>query len=358
VLQLFGFDYPAGSDVRFAGNAKCVYRLYLSNGPYIGHTLPLGVRRGEKTRLRLVGWNFGAETNREFLFDGVGLGPDIQEAVFTAPGYENSVSLPVGDGPESIEQEPNNARGEANPLDVPGAVTGCIELAGDVDYFKFSAKEGEMLALEVQSASLGFPLDAWLKIEDASGKELARNDDSGSADPKLDWKAPVGTNFFAVVGGLIHRGSSDYLYRLSATHPMPAVKVIVTDNAYTIEPGKTNELKFTVTRSHGYSEKLKASLKDLPPGVSAEPVEVSEKGGDALLKLVAAPDAKPFSGSIQAIVTETATSRERVAINELISAGENNGVPQGYKHLAIESVDRLWLTVLAPPKPDEDKAKK
>ena len=45
-------------------------------------------------------------------------------------------------------------------------------------------------------------------------------------------------------------------------------------------------------------------------------------------------------------------------VMELISAGENNGVPQGYKKLVRESIAQLWLTVTPPPppkKPDEKK---
>ena len=42
-----------------------------------------------------------------------------------------------------------------------------------------------------------------------------------------------------------------------------------------------------------------------------------------------------------------------------MSAGENNGVPQGYRRLVRETVSDLWLTVLpAPtPAPKEEKPK-
>jgi hypothetical protein len=36
-------------------------------------------------------------------------------------------------------------------------------------------------------------------------------------------------------------------------------------------------------------------------------------------------------------------------VQELISAGENNGVPQGFRSLVRERIEDLWLTV--PPKP-------
>jgi len=66
------------------------------------------------------------------------------------------------------------------------------------------------------------------------------------------------------VGGLLHRGDSEYLYRLSVTRPEPTVKDTVSVTA-----GKTNELKLSVTRKHGHGALLKAAIKGLPPGVTA-----------------------------------------------------------------------------------------
>jgi len=51
VLQVFGFAYPAVSDVKFTGGNACVYRLHVSHGPCLHYTLPLGVRRGAHTTL-------------------------------------------------------------------------------------------------------------------------------------------------------------------------------------------------------------------------------------------------------------------------------------------------------------------
>ena len=349
VVQVFGFDYPAGSDIRFTGNARCVYRLHLSTGPVLRHTLPLGVRRGAVTTLDLAGWNLDPTNDHRTAFDGSGLSAEVTHVGFLQPGTDRPIDLPVGDGPETIEVEPNNSSAQANPLAVPGAVTGCISIAGDEDRFAFSAKKDEKLSLEIQSAAFGFPLDAWLKLEDANGKELASNDDSTGADPRLEWTAPADGTFFAVVGNLLHRGGTEHLYRLSVSRPVAAMKATVAENAFTVEAGKTNEVKVTITRLHGFDTKLTASAKGLPNGVQAAAVEVPEKGNEAVLKLVASAEAKPFSGPIQIILTENGSRREHIAAMELISAGENNGVPQGYKRLVLGSINQLWLTVLSPP---------
>lgn len=349
VLQVFGFAFPATADVRFTGGNACVYRLHFSRGPTLRHTLPLGVQRGARTPLRLLAWNVGAAGAREWEFDASDLPPNCAFATVRPPGFENALELPVSDGPERTEREPNDSSAEANPLEVPGAVTGSIEKPGDEDRFLFTAKKGEQWVLEVQSASLGFPLDCWLKIEDPQGKELARADDGASADPRLEWAAPTDGSFVAAVGNVLHRGGGGCLFRLSATRPKPTLKAVVAANAFTIEPGTTNEVKLTVTRLHGFSAKLSASVQGLPDRVTMESVEVPDKSGDLTLKLIAATEARPFNGPFQIILTETETKQEHAAIAELVGSTVNNGVPGGFTKLLIESTDQLWLTVLPPP---------
>jgi hypothetical protein len=104
-----------------------------------------------------------------------------------------------------MDSEFNKSPAETNRLDWPCAVTSCIKKAGEEARFSFAAKKGEKLVLEVQSASLGFPVDPWLKVESIKGDELAKNDDSGNADPKLEWTAPEDGVFAVAVGNLIHQ---------------------------------------------------------------------------------------------------------------------------------------------------------
>ncbi len=355
VVQLFGFAYPADSDIRFTGNNKCVYRLHLSRGPWLRHTLPLGVQRGTQSSLRVGGWNLGQQD--AVRFDGSNLPTNTTHALLRLPGFDNSTSLPIGDSPELMEDEPNDVASETNRLEVPFAITGCIEKTGDEDRFSFAATKDEKFLIEVQSASLGFPLDAWLKVENSEGKELAKSDDSAGSDPKLEWAAPKDGIFVAAVGNVLHRGGADYFYRLSVQRAVPSVKVNASETAFTIAPGKTNDFKITVKRLHGFKAKLTFSAKGLPDGLAVEPVEVPEKGGDVPLKLVASADAKPFSGPIQIVAIETESGVEHLATASLTSSTENNGVPGGFTKLAIESTDQIWLTILPAPEAKEEKSK-
>jgi hypothetical protein len=347
IVQVFGFAYPADSAVRFVGNNKCVYRLQLSRGPYLRHTLPLGVQRATSTSLRLLGWNLGTE--EAVTFDGTHLSGESPYATLGRTGCDNTIRLPVGDGPEWMEREPNNVSSASNRFDVPCAITGCIDPAGDEDRFNFMAKKGEQFLLAVQSTSLGFPLDPWLKIENGKGQELAKNDDGGSADSKLEWTAPEDGPFVAAIGNVLHRGGADHFYRLSIDRVSPELRASLSGTALTLEPGKTNDLKITIKRRHGFQSKLSVSAVGLPADLTAAPLDVPEKSGDVTLKLVASPQAAPFSGPIQIIVTEVETRKEHRVTVDLTSSSVNNGVPGGFNQLVIDSTDQLWLTVLPTP---------
>lgn len=349
VLQVFGFAYPADSSIQFSGNARGVYRLHVTTGPVVRFTVPLGGRREGRVDPELRGWNLGKAA----------WGGELpsSESLTYLPGAATPLSMAVSEG---VEVEPNDSAATATPLPVPGAMTGNLDRAGDMDRFRFEAKKGEPLVIEVQSVSLGFPLDAWLAVENSSGKRLVRKEDTVGSDPRLEWSAPEDGIYIAAVGNLLQRGGEDQWYRLGVGRPSPTVKLTVSESAFTVIPGKTNEIKVTMARSGGFNAPLTVSVGGLPESVACEPVLVKDAAAEAILKLVARDGAAPFRGPIRIRAKEESGGAEHPVGMDLVSAGENNGVPQGYRHLVVESVEDLWLTVLPPPpdpatKPEEKK---
>jgi len=294
VVQVMGFKHPADAELRLTGGDGCVYRLHLAVG-----------------------------TER----------PDVL----------------AGKG-DTAEQEPNNTFTNAMMLTLPASVRGVIGGAEDEDCFAFEMKKGESIEASLEAASVGSALDALLKMTDVNGKELARNDDaSGSSDPRLEWKAATNGTFQVVVENLLHNGGTNHYYRLAVQRIAPDFKASLTANFITMTAGETNEVKFTVTRLRGFDRKLKARLKGLPDGLRAEPVDVSEKSGENVLKLIASADAKVAQVPLRLVITDVEPGEERVALFALTSSSEDNGVPGGYTKLLVDSVGQLWLTVKAKP---------
>lgn len=358
-LQFFGFVYPAGSEIKLTGGEGCVYRLHISTGPIVRYTLPLAAQRNARTRLELHGANLERSAIAKTIdFDATALAPDVTSKVLRIGGEDSSYSMPVSSVAELMEIEPNNSVKEAMPLPVPAAVTGRIEQPGDEDFFSIEAKKQESYEISVQSAAFGLPLDAWVKVIDATGKELTRTDDAdGSRDPRLTWTAPESGRFVVVVGDLTRKGGPEYWYRLQVTRAEPSLRATVDTSAFTVRAGRTNDIKIALKRLNGHSSKLRIQLSNPPQGVEAAPVDVDAKSNEAVLKMIASKEAPGWNGPVQILVRDLDKEVEQKARFSLVSTGENNGVPQGYTQLLIDSTDQLWLTVTLQPPAKESNEK-
>ena len=328
VIQTMGHKYPAGSDVRFAGGDDCVYRLHLSTAPYVRNTWPLMVQRGNKTQVGLEGWNLTTVTM------------EIDPAA--APAFPVEFS----DIPEFIETA------EPQTLPIPSGVSGRIVNPGAKDQYQFTTTKGTVLEFNVIGPRFGSEIDAWLKILNQEGKEIATNDDAdGSSDPRLVWTAPADGTFTAMVGDLTQRGGQTFYYRLQISPTVPSASGVIANHSVKVESGKSAEIKVTVTLKHGYQKKLKLAAKNLPTGTSIAEVEVPEKGGEVKLSITAEPTAQEASQPFQLMLREVEGGAEMPVVYSMVSTTENNGVPQGYRHLLIDTTNELWLTVTVPPPP-------
>jgi hypothetical protein len=198
----------------------------------------------------------------------------------------------------------------------------------------------------VRAASVGSALDAWLKIVDGAGKQLAYDDDAeGSRDPRIEWKATAETNFFFVVGSILNRGATNYHYRLEAREVAPDFRAVWSGSSLVITNGGTNTVKFDVKRTRGHATDLVAELRGLPEAVTSSAVNLTNKSGEITMTLAPSQGAAAFQGPIRLIVLDTVSKIEKAAMVELTTRGENNGVPNGYTTLAIEAYEQFWLTV-------------
>jgi len=358
IVQTMGFVYPANSGVAFTGGEGCIYRLHLTTGPFVRHTLPLAVSRGKVTPVELIGWNL-ASTHAEI--DGRRV-PEQAAAEITLPGLASDLPVGVSSIPEILEKEPNDSVATAQVVEIPNGISGRINRPGDEDRFAFKAVKGRAYEFKVTAAGIGSPLDAWLTIESKDGKQLATNDDAGGArDSALTWTAPSDGTFCCAIGDLAHHGGDDFLYRLAITEAAPTVAATVAAHSASVPIGKSSEIKVTVKRANGFTADLRLVAKNLPDGVTATPVDVPEKDGEVTLKISADADAKTAGQPFSLILRETEGGAEHPARFFMAIGSDKSGTPQGYAELVIGSTDRLWLTVIAgaakpePPKPDQKK---
>jgi hypothetical protein len=275
ILQVFGFAYPANSDIRLSGGEEAYYRLHLASSPP----------------------------------------PDWQDS------------------------QPKTAT-------LPFECAGTISKAGGEDKYAFAGRKDQFIEARVEAAAIGSPLDAWLKIIDVAGKEVARNDDAnGSTDPHLEWKCPADTNYFFVVGSTLNRGSTNYHYKLKADFAAPDFSATWHVQSLAVTAGSTNILKVDFKRLREHTNEVNADFRGLPSGVTALVTNLPAKSGEVTFTIVTATNAAPFQGPLRLALTDQQTKQQKFAVFELTTRGENNGVPNGYSKLAIESFDSIWLTV-------------
>jgi hypothetical protein len=343
VVQTMGFVYPATADVRFTGGDGCVYRLHLTDGPFVRHVLPLAVGRGGKTPVELVGWNLDSPRAE---IDGTHFDSHATTAALDLPGALADLPMLVSDIREILEKEPNDAADEAQVVEIPTGITARIGHPGDQDRFGFNAVKGRAYDFKVSAARLGSPLDAWLRIENKDGKELARNDDvKGFRDPELTWTATADGPHAVVIGDVSHHGSDGYIYRVAITEAAPSVSAGIAAHSIGVEAGKSATAKVAVKRANGFKARLQLAARYLPEGVTAAPVDVPDKDGEVSLKISADAAAKPASQPFTLVLRETESGAEHAVRHSLVATSENNGVPQGYTELLIDGTGQLWLTV-------------
>jgi len=138
------------------------------------------------------------------------------------------------------ESEPNNSTGLAYFLSGPNVVVGSIGGQGDVDYFKFTGRQGDTVTalLDTQSGSSG--LDSVLRLEKSDGTIVSENDQNGlmwQNDSFLQVVLPADGTYYLRVSDYWGDGGSTYTYRLHVRAPtssppvnQPQITVVDPDN--------------------------------------------------------------------------------------------------------------------------------
>ena len=269
-------------DIEFGGLQHYVYRLTIRKGPYVRSAYPLGGRRAGSVQLALSGASLPAATSSVSLADAT-----ADFVVWQIEPLSNPVLLTVGDVEELLEQEPNDevsTVGAPRVTTLPVICNGRIGKAGDVDCWSFSAKKDQRLLFNVAAERLGSRLDSELAIVDATGKQLATNNDAGNgtADSRLLWKAPAdGTFAVQLRDELGSRGGDDFAYRLSVTElTSEAFELSLPADSVTVDRGGETKLKIVVDRSSGWSGPIELSVEGLPEGVTVEGTTIAKNRND------------------------------------------------------------------------------
>jgi len=224
----------------FRGREDFVYRLTLGELPFVTGIFPLGGRTGAKTDVTLTGYNL-AETN--LTLDNTAAAP----GVISLTGKSiNAVPFAVDDLPECLADSANHSVETAQSVTLPVIINGRISHPGESSVFKFAGHAGQLIVAEVIARRLDSPIDSFLWLTDAAGKQLAFNDDfedkgtglnTFHADSYLTNTLPAEGTYFIHIRDTQGQGGPEFTYRLRLSEPRPDFALRLVPSSLSLRTG-------------------------------------------------------------------------------------------------------------------------
>jgi len=143
--------------------------------------------------------------------------------VVSPHGASNPLTFMVGTLPETAEDLGVHTPAETDLPEMPAVVNGQI-MAGQVDRYRFSARQGQRLVIRAEARALiPYLADAvpgWfqavLTVTDAEGRQVACVDDYRfDPDPVMLLEVPADGDYVLSLRDAIYRGRLDFVYRLT-----------------------------------------------------------------------------------------------------------------------------------------------
>ena len=150
-------------------------------------------------------------------------------------GASTPRSFYVEPTPVALEIGQNRSPETAQTLVANQVVFGRAD-ANVVDYYRFEAKQGQLLIVECVARAIDSRLKPVLTIYDQSGKQLRRS--RVTLDPVVEFTAPADGSYVLGLHDHVYAGGGDFSYRLELrTQPyvafvMPAVGMPGTSDSY------------------------------------------------------------------------------------------------------------------------------
>ncbi|MFN0199544.1 MAG: PPC domain-containing protein [Planctomycetaceae bacterium] len=200
-------------ETAYAGNGGCQYRLHIGNFPRPTAAYPAGGKMGEELEVRFLGMPSG-ELVQKFMLPSAPLdnyGINASDAGGISPSA-NPIRL--YEHGNALETEPNETLQQATSAELPLAFNGIIQVPGDIDTFKFTAKAGATYEVECYARRVRSPLDAVVVLYNAQGQAIASADDSRGPDSYFRFGVPADGEYFIQVYDHLKRGGADFVYRI------------------------------------------------------------------------------------------------------------------------------------------------
>ena len=264
----------------FVGNNSSRYRMHVGNFPRPAAVYPAGGKLGQKRKFQFIdaykeGQPVGATEQEIELPEELGFRNGI---FFTDEGGTSPTPLPFrfNELPNHMEAEPNNSFAqEIATLQLPVAINGVVSEAGDLDYFKFTAKKGQKIDLRCFARQLGSGLDPSMNVYNADKKHQVGSDDiANKPDCYVQFDVPEDGDYFVRIFDHLKRGQPDFVYRLEIKVPKPKLTLGIKRNDRYSQKRQTIAVpqgsRFAVlveAKRDNFAGEIELLSDNLPPGI-------------------------------------------------------------------------------------------
>ncbi len=186
----------------------------------------------------------------------------------TAGGESARLNLHADDLAPTVTKAADFKAGPVRVATLPASLWGTLTETGQHDAYRFTAKAGEELVLDLAVAQVGSAAKSpTLEILGADGTVLAVNRglDSGS-DPFLAWTAPAAGEYVALVSNTTMDGSANHVYRLT----LGALPYVTAWSPLTAQAGKESQVTLI---GHHLGDKAKVTMKPAAEGLATVPLD-------------------------------------------------------------------------------------
>src|SRR5579883_3098593 len=158
-------------DREYRGDPGMKYQVTIGDIPLVTSVFPLGLQRGTETEVHLEGVNLGRRHSVQLKVPAdAALGSRVPVPV--AKGVLGSPSVRVDEFPQVESMQAGTSAGVPVAIPIPGTANGRIEQPGATQTWRFQAKQGQRLLLEVHANRIGSLLDSVIEILDSNGQPL------------------------------------------------------------------------------------------------------------------------------------------------------------------------------------------
>ncbi len=167
-----GVYYVRVTDFEKSGRASHTYRIKAGEFAVVSSAFPLGVQRGKQAEIELQGAHLGAS---KVTVKGVASKEDPNAVLLRPEGSDgaafNRVKLAIGEEPEVRGTGARKITG-AQTVAAPVTINASLNDGAQEHWYKFSARKGQHLVLDVNAKRLGSDLDSFVEVLDANGKSI------------------------------------------------------------------------------------------------------------------------------------------------------------------------------------------